>query len=106
MASAKIGHALAKGVGIDTGYRARNEPSEAIGVAAKSIDTIEPYYEDEVTVGEWLRETLVPTKGGVAHYFKSLFPFWSWIFHYNLTWLLGDIIAGMCNYVPGLEKLY
>jgi sodium-independent sulfate anion transporter 11 len=26
---------------------------------------------------------------------RSLFPFWNWIFHYNLTWLFGDVIAGV-----------
>jgi sodium-independent sulfate anion transporter 11 len=24
-----------------------------------------------------------------------LFPFWNWIFHYNLTWLFGDVVAGV-----------
>lgn len=94
MAAAKVGHVFAKGVGIDTGYRARDEPADSVRAAATSIESIEPYYEEEVTVGEYLRELVVPTKGGVARYFKSLFPFWSWIFHYNLTWLLGDVIAG------------
>lgn len=28
-------------------------------------------------------------------YFKSLFPFMNWIAQYNLTWALGDAIAGL-----------
>ncbi|KAK6082816.1 sulfate permease [Seiridium cupressi] len=95
MAPAKIGRVFARGVGIDTEYRARNEPSDAVRSAAIFVESVEPYVEEEVTVKEWLQETLVPTKGGVLHYFQSLFPFWSWIFHYNLTWLFGDIIAGV-----------
>lgn len=35
-----------------------------------------------------------PNAGTAKRYIRSLFPFWNWIFHYNLTWLLGDIIAG------------
>ncbi|KAH6655399.1 sulfate permease [Truncatella angustata] len=95
MTAAKVGHVFAKGVGIDTGYRARLEPTEAVGQAATSVGSITPYVEEEVTVKEWLTDTLVPSKGSAARYFKSLFPFWSWIFHYNLTWLTGDIIAGV-----------
>jgi sodium-independent sulfate anion transporter 11 len=28
-------------------------------------------------------------------YLRSLFPFLDWIFHYNLTWLFGDVVAGV-----------
>ena len=28
-------------------------------------------------------------------YLKSLFPFMNWIAQYNVTWLLGDVIAGL-----------
>lgn len=94
MAPAKLGQALAKGVGIDTGYRARNEPSDAVRSAATSLESVELYEEEDVTVKEWLQETLVPSKDGVLNYFRSLFPFWSWIFHYNVIWLIGDVIAG------------
>lgn len=106
MASAKIGRVFAKGVGIDTEYRARNEPADTVRAAATSVDSVEPYYEEEVEVGEWLREILIPSKGGVTRYFKSLFPFWSWIFHYNLTWLLGDVIAGTLHGLNCAAEIY
>lgn len=41
-------------------------------------------------------EIFIPSLAGIQKYLKELFPFWNWIFHYNLTWLLGDIIAGEC----------
>ncbi|KAI1851075.1 hypothetical protein JX265_002878 [Neoarthrinium moseri] len=91
MAPGKI---LAKAFGIDTEYRAKREPTETIQSAAASVEHLHPYVEQDVTVKEWLQE-MAPTRSGVAHYFKSLFPFWSWIFHYNFTWLFGDVIAGV-----------
>ncbi|TDZ17512.1 Sulfate permease 2 [Colletotrichum orbiculare MAFF 240422] len=88
------GRVLAKGLGIDVDARYRNEPREAVQSAASSLDSADYYYEDEPTVKEFLLAHS-PTGAGTLRYIKSLFPFWSWIFHYNATWLLGDIIAGV-----------
>ncbi|KAK4148743.1 sulfate transporter family-domain-containing protein [Chaetomidium leptoderma] len=52
------------------------------------------YVEEEPNVLATLFE-LFPTIPGVLNYLKALFPFTAWIFHYNLTWLLGDFIAGV-----------
>ena len=87
----KLGHTLAKGLGIKI-----NPP-----VA----------YRDEVTRGEsvfssddtWVEEPphtidffteLVPEKKEVYDYVVSLFPFLQWIGHYNSQWLIGDLVAG------------
>lgn len=51
------------------------------------------YVEEEPSVREALLE-LFPTIPGILRYLHELFPFLGWIFHYNLTWLLGDFIAG------------
>jgi solute carrier family 26 (sodium-independent sulfate anion transporter), member 11 len=51
------------------------------------------FIEEEVSTRDWLR-SLFPTGSGIAAYLRELFPFLGWIFHYNLTWLLGDVIAG------------
>jgi sodium-independent sulfate anion transporter 11 len=51
------------------------------------------FLEEEVSTKDWLR-SLFPTGAGIAAYLRELFPFLGWIFHYNLTWLLGDLIAG------------
>lgn len=93
MAENKVARGLAKGVGIDVDYRKRNEPSEFVRNAASNIRGVEPYYEEEPTVGAYLW-SIRPTGPGVVRYFRGLFPFLNWIFHYNLTWLLGDIVAG------------
>ncbi|KAK4235230.1 hypothetical protein C8A03DRAFT_18005 [Achaetomium macrosporum] len=52
------------------------------------------YLEEEPSVREVLLG-LIPTVPGIVRYLRELFPFIGWIFHYNLTWLLGDIIAGV-----------
>ncbi|KAF6817762.1 sulfate permease [Colletotrichum sojae] len=88
------GRVLAKGLGIDVDARYRNEPREAVQSAAASFRSVEQYDEEEPTVKEFLQAHR-PTIPGTIAYVKSLFPFWSWIFHYNATWLLGDIIAGV-----------
>ncbi|KAI5922010.1 sulfate permease 2 [Camillea tinctor] len=97
MTSSNIGHGLAKVVGIDPDYRSRVEPTEALQSAANASlqqSSADAYYETEPTVVEYLSEH-TPTWPGVWRYIRSLFPFLDWIFHYNLTWLTGDIIAGV-----------
>ncbi|OHW89567.1 sulfate permease, partial [Colletotrichum incanum] len=89
-----VGRTLAKGLGIDVDARYRNEPTEAVQSAAASFHSVEQYEEEEPTVAEFLYAHR-PTVHGAVAYIKSLFPFWSWIFHYNATWLLGDVIAGV-----------
>jgi len=55
------------------------------------------FIEDEVSARDFFR-SIMPTGSGVASYFRELFPFLGWIFHYNLTWLLGDFIAGKSDW--------
>lgn len=88
-----VGRTLAKGLGIDVDARYRNEPTEVVQSAAASFRSVEQYEEREPTIAEFLHAHR-PTVHGAVAYLKSLFPFWSWIFHYNATWLLGDVIAG------------
>lgn len=57
-------------------------------------DLIDPYEEPEPTVGEWLR-SLIPTRDGPLRYVRSIFLFAEWLPRYNLTWLLGDSVAGL-----------
>jgi solute carrier family 26 (sodium-independent sulfate anion transporter), member 11 len=95
MAPNALGRFLAKIFFIDLDYR--KEPSEPLtGSGALSVSSVETYVEKEPSSKDWLYEHR-PTAQGAKSYIKSLFPFWNWIFHYNLTWLLGDIIAGMSN---------
>ena len=93
MAATKIGHALAKGLGIKLNYR--NELDEEIrrGESVFSTQTADTYVEEEPTSAEWIRETL-PSGHALAVYARSLFPFTHWIGRYNLQWLAGDLVAG------------
>ncbi|ORY12429.1 sulfate permease-like protein [Clohesyomyces aquaticus] len=86
------GRFLAKALAIDTGNR--EERKDPIRSAAHSVGSVETYVEAEPTTKEFLLQYR-PTITGFVHYLRSLFPFWNWIFHYNLTWLLGDFIAGV-----------
>jgi sodium-independent sulfate anion transporter 11 len=89
----KIGHGLAKGLGIKLNYR--NEVEEEIrrGESVFSIQTADTYVEEEPRSIDALR-SLVPSGRATLSYLKSLFPFLYWIDRYNLQWLAGDLIAG------------
>lgn len=90
----KIGHGLAKGLGIKLQYR--NELDEGIrrGESVFSSATSDTFVEEEPHSIEWLR-SITPTGKTVVHYLRSLFPFLSWIGRYNVQWLAGDLVAGM-----------
>lgn len=93
----KIGHGLAKVLGIQLHYR--NETgSERVtrGESVFTIDSADTYVEHEPTAREWLHE-VIPNGHELAEYFYSLFPFVHWITRYNLQWLIGDLVAGMLN---------
>lgn len=42
---------------------------------------------------DYLRGNTGNLKDNVIEYVKSLFPFINWVPRYNLTWLVGDLIA-------------
>ncbi|KAF1944688.1 sulfate permease-like protein [Clathrospora elynae] len=83
------GHGAARVLGINLDYRREPEIS-----GAASISSVETYVEREPTAKEWLSQ-FKPSGGAAKRYLRSLFPFLDWIFHYNLTWLFGDVIAGV-----------
>ncbi|KAK2596644.1 hypothetical protein QQS21_006265 [Conoideocrella luteorostrata] len=76
---------LAKAVGYDSDDRDDDVPS---------ISNADLFIEREPTVGEFLAE-IAPTIDGVRRYVVGLFPFITWIGKYNLTWFIGDLIAGV-----------
>ncbi|KAF4545002.1 sulfate anion transporter [Lasiodiplodia theobromae] len=82
---------LAKPLGINVDYRQEPDKDD---YATLIPDHVDPYFEEEPTAKEFLLQ-FKPTRAGAARYIKDLFPFWNWIFHYNLQWLTGDIIAGV-----------
>lgn len=54
---------------------------------------VTPYVEEEPSIKQWFL-SMRPTRNGTSKYIRSIFPFTTWITRYNLTWLLGDGIAG------------
>src|SRR5262245_34997241 len=94
MAKSRIEHFLTKVLFINPNYR-----TELVGLSSSAADSIfsvastANFVEEEPTAWEWIRKTL-PTGSTFANYIRSLFPFTAWIMHYNLQWLIGDIIAG------------
>ena len=93
--STKVGHGLAKFLGIKLHYRdPTGNEGLSRGESVFSVSSADTYVEQEPTSAEWLME-FVPTGKGMLRYLYSLFPFVHWIGRYNLQWLLGDIIAGM-----------
>lgn len=91
--STKIGHGLAKVLGIKLDYRDETSTKISRGESVFSVESADSFTEAEPTVAEWLRETL-PDGRGMLNYLQSLFPFIHWIGRYNATWLQGDLVAG------------
>ncbi|KAI1101106.1 putative sulfate permease [Jackrogersella minutella] len=90
--SKEVGQTLAKALGIkledpDTDNVTRGE-------SVSSAHTTDSFVERQPTSAEWLAD-LTPSKQDVLGYFKSLFPFLSWIGFYNLQWFIGDLVAGI-----------
>lgn len=98
--STKIGHGLAKILGIDLHYRSETGSERVTrGESVFSVDSADDYVEQEPTVREWLHE-VIPSNQELLEYFYSLFPFVHWITRYNLQWLIGDLVAGMNYHFP------
>ena len=97
-AKTKVGHGVAKALGIKVPYRdplgATSDPVTR-GESTFSVGTMDTYsyLEPEPTSFEWVKE-LWPSWAQFASYLYSLFPFLSWITRYNLQWLIGDLTAG------------
>ncbi|KAH8890810.1 sulfate permease [Thozetella sp. PMI_491] len=91
---AKVGHILAKGLGIKL-----QEPEPYLdevtrGESVLSTNTTETFVEEQPTTAEFLRD-VIPTAQEWREYVWSLFPFLHWIGFYNLQWLIGDLVAGI-----------
>lgn len=104
MTATKIGHGLAKLLGIKLNYR--DELNEEIrrGESVFSIQTADTYVEEEPRSIDWVRETL-PSGHDLLIYTRSLFPFTHWIGRYNLQWLAGDLVAGIFLLISCLKLL-
>lgn len=94
----KLGHGLAKALGIKLNYRNPTGREDTTrGESVFSVSTADTYVEEEPTTAEWLRE-VTPTHQTFARYIYNLFPFTHWITRYNTQWLYGDLVAGQSTY--------
>ncbi|KAI9701616.1 MAG: Sulfate permease 2 [Bogoriella megaspora] len=96
--ASKVGHGLAKVLGIKINYRnemGRDQDDHLTrGESAFSVESADDYVEAEPTIWEWF-DSVIPSGRQFVNYLWSLFPFTHWILHYNLQWLIGDLIAGI-----------
>ena len=90
----KVGHGLAKVLGINLNYRNPTGDPVTRGESTYSVDTADTYVEEEPRTIDWVREIL-PTGHDAVNYLRNLFPFTKWILRYNVQWLVGDLIAGI-----------
>lgn len=89
----KIGHGLAKGLGIKLQKTQPYQDELTRGESVFSVQTGETFIEEEPTTAEFIRE-VIPNGQQIRDYFWSLFPFLHWIGFYNGQWLAGDLVAG------------
>lgn len=64
---------------------------------------VEAYVDPGVTATGWVKKQSSNPMTRLKRYAISLFPIAQWIYRYNLTWLYGDLIAGLtvgCVVVP------
>jgi solute carrier family 26 (sodium-independent sulfate anion transporter), member 11 len=90
----KVGHGLARALGIKLNYRNPEGNQVTRGESTYSVDTADTYVEEEPTTLEWIHGVL-PTGQTAVNYIQNLFPFTKWILRYNSQWFLGDLIAGV-----------
>ncbi|KAL2132023.1 hypothetical protein VTI74DRAFT_4307 [Chaetomium olivicolor] len=92
--SPKAGHVVAKALGIKLQGNDPYRELERPGASTMSDRTDHTFVEDPPQVLDYLYD-LVPSGRDLYKYLVSLFPFLSWIGHYNLQWLIGDLVAGI-----------
>lgn len=93
MAATRVGHTLAKGLGIKLNYRNELDDEIRRGESVFSSQTADTYVETEPHAIDWIRET-APNGRDLKNYLWSLFPFLHWITRYNAQWAAGDLVAG------------
>ncbi|RPA73444.1 sulfate permease [Ascobolus immersus RN42] len=53
------------------------------------------FHDRTISTKDWAARTFDDVPGQIREYLVSLFPIATWIYRYNLTWLTGDVIAGL-----------
>ena len=92
--STKVGHGLAKVLGIKLHYRNPTGGEDLTrGESVFSVSSADAFIENEPTAAEWLSE-ITPSGQGMLRWAHDLFPFTHWIGRYNAQWFFGDLVAG------------
>jgi sodium-independent sulfate anion transporter 11 len=89
----KAGHVVAKALGIKLQEQDPFRELDRPGASMMSDRTDHTFVEEPPQVLDYLNN-LIPSGSELYRYVVSLFPFLSWIGHYNLQWLIGDLVAG------------
>ena len=92
-ARSKLGHGLAKVLGIKVQEKEPLREELSRGESIFSIQNSEKFVEKQPTSIEWIVD-MMPSQKVMTDYLVSLFPFVSWIGHYNWIWFIGDFVAG------------
>ncbi|KAK3903078.1 sulfate permease [Staphylotrichum tortipilum] len=92
--SQRAGRLVAKALGIKLQDNDPYQELDRPGASMMSDRTDHSFVEEPPKVLDHLN-TLVPSGKETYDYLFSLFPFLSWIGHYNLQWLIGDLVAGI-----------
>ena len=93
----KVGHGLAKVLGIKLQYRnPTGQEGLTRGESVYSVSSADTFVEQEPTSLEWI-SSVAPTPHTFTNWLYHLFPFTHWIGRYNVQWLIGDLIAGQLH---------
>ncbi|KAL8670427.1 MAG: hypothetical protein Q9168_005039 [Polycauliona sp. 1 TL-2023] len=99
----KVGHGLAKVLGIKLHYRnPQGLDDVSRGESVYSVSSADTYVEQEPSTWDYV-SSFIPNGPGILHWAYHLFPFVHWVGRYNLQWLYGDLVAGItvgCVVVP------
>ncbi|KAK4129311.1 sulfate permease [Parathielavia appendiculata] len=90
----KASHVVAKALGIRLQEHDPFRELDRPGASMMSDRTDHSFVEESPRVLDHLN-SLIPSGKELYRYLISLFPFLSWIGHYNLQWLIGDLVAGI-----------
>ncbi|KAK2867823.1 hypothetical protein FQN49_003439, partial [Arthroderma sp. PD_2] len=89
----KLGTGVKKVLGLKDEFPVPTDPVTR-GESTFSVASTEMYFDQDPTTMEYFRE-LTPSGEDILGYLVSLFPFLNWITHYNVQWLIGDVVAGL-----------
>lgn len=89
----KASSAAAKALGIKLQDSDPYKEPDRPGASVSSEQSAHTFVESPPLVLDYLAG-LLPSGTELYDYVVSLFPFLSWIGHYNLQWLIGDLVAG------------